>query len=137
VLLATSALAQYTRTDLVTDATDPDLVNGWGLTRSSGSPFWVSDNGTGKSTLYNGAGQKLGLIVSIPPAPGSTAAGTPTGTVFNITLGNSTPSFSLSKTVSIPAIFLFATQDGTISGWNPGLQPTTAVIAGRASTRPG
>jgi uncharacterized protein (TIGR03118 family) len=129
LLLATSALAQYTRTELVTDATDPDLVNGWGLTRSSGSPFWVSDNGTGKSTLYNGAGQKLGLIVTIPPAPGSSAAGSPTGTVFNITMGNPTPSFSLSKTASIPAIFLFATQDGTISGWNPGVQPTTAVIA--------
>jgi len=78
-LLAASALsifvlpavtfAQYTRTDLVTDATDPDLVNGWGLTRSGGSPFWVSDNVTGKSTLYNGAGQKQGLVVTIPPAP--------------------------------------------------------------------
>jgi uncharacterized protein (TIGR03118 family) len=129
LLLATSSVAQYKRTDLVTNTTDPDLVNGWGLTRSSGSPFWVSDNGTGKSTLYNGAGQKLGLIVTIPPAPGSTVAGTPTGTVFNITLGNPTPSFSLSKTASIPAIFLFATQDGTISGWNSGVQPTTAVIA--------
>ena len=121
--------AQYQRTDLVTDATDPDLVNGWGLTRSSGSPFWVSDNGTGKSTLYNGAGQKQGLIVTIPPAPGSIARGTPTGTVFNITMGNPKPSFSLSKTDSIPAIFLFATQDGTISGWNPAVLPTTAVIA--------
>jgi uncharacterized protein (TIGR03118 family) len=128
-LLPALAFGQYTRTDLVTDATDPDLVNGWGLTRSSGSPFWVSDNGTGKSTLYNGAGQKQGLIVTIPPAPGSTAKGTPTGTVFNITLGNATPSFSVSNGVSSgPAIFLFATLDGTISGWSPGVDGTHAIL---------
>ncbi len=52
-LLPALTPAQYKRTDLVTNATDSDLVNGWGLTRSdSGSPFWVSDEGTGKSTLY-------------------------------------------------------------------------------------
>src|SRR5713226_6280160 len=128
-VLPVLAFAQYTRTDLVSDDTDPNLVNGWGLTRSSGSPFWVSDNGTGLSTLYNGAGHKVPLTVTIPSAPNGAATGTPTGTVFNITLGNPTPSFSLSKTASVPAIFLFATQDGTISGWNPGVQPTTAVIA--------
>src|SRR5215831_20606008 len=48
---------------------DTDLVNPWGMSFSSGSPIWVSDNGTGLSTLYNGAGVKQGLIVSIP-APG-------------------------------------------------------------------
>src|SRR5713226_6456453 len=98
-LLPALTLSQYKRTDLVTDATDSDLVNGWGLTRSSGSPFWVSDNGTGKSTLYNGAGQKLGLVVTIPPAPGTTVPGTPTGTVFNITVRNPTPSFPVSNGV--------------------------------------
>src|SRR6266496_5315152 len=65
--------------------TDPDLVNPWGISHSATSPFWVSDNGTGVSTLYNGAGTKLALIVTIPPpegsAPGTTA--TPTGQVFN------------------------------------------------------
>jgi len=136
-LLPTLASAQYTRTDLVTDLgaggtlKDPNLVNGWGLTRSSGSPFWVSDNGTGNSTLYNGAGQKVPLTVSIPPAPGGGAAtGTPTGTVFNITLGNTTPSFSVSNGVkSGTAIFLFDTLDGTISGWSPGVDGTHALIA--------
>src|SRR5260370_20886102 len=68
-LLPALTFGQYKRTDLVTNATDPDLVNGWGLTRSSGSPFWVSDAGTRKSTLYNGAGHKQGLVVTIPPAP--------------------------------------------------------------------
>lgn len=138
-LLPTLAFAQYTRTDLVTDATDPNLVNGWGLTRSGSSPFWVSDEVTGKSTLYNGAGQGFPvgapLVVTIPPAPGTTPpTGSPTGTVFNITLGNPTPSFSVSvsnggTTKSAPAIFLFATEDGTISGWNPNVDPTNAVIA--------
>jgi uncharacterized protein (TIGR03118 family) len=128
-LLPALAFGQYVRTDLVTDATDPDLVNGWGLTRSGGSPFWVSDNGTGKSTLYNGAGQKQGLVVTIPPAPGSTAIGSPTGTVFNITLGNATPSFSVSNGVkSGTAIFIFATLDGTISGWSPGVDGTHALL---------
>jgi hypothetical protein len=59
-LLPSLAFAQSQRTDLVTDATDPNLVNAWGLTRSNGSPF---DNGTGLSTLYNGAGQKQGLSI--------------------------------------------------------------------------
>jgi uncharacterized protein (TIGR03118 family) len=122
--------AQYTRTDLVTDATDPNLVNGWGLTSSSSSPFWVSDNVTGLSTLYNGAGQKIPLVVTIPPAPNGAATGTPTGDVFNITTGNPTPSFSVSKgAASAPALFIFATLDGTISGWNPAVDPTHAVIA--------
>jgi uncharacterized protein (TIGR03118 family) len=134
-LLPALTFAQYKRTDLVTDATDPNLVNGWGLTRSGNSPFWVSDNVTGKSTLYNGAGQRFPLppmpplVVTIPPAPGSTATGTPTGTVFNITLGNPTASFSVNGTPSGTAIFLFATLDGTISGWAPGVDFTHAIIA--------
>jgi uncharacterized protein (TIGR03118 family) len=147
-LLPALAFGQYTRTDLVADApapnlvTDPNLVNGWGLTRSdSGSPFWVSDQVTGKSTLYTGLGQKFPpaspLVVTIPPAPstlppahGTPAIGSPTGTVFNITIKpNATPSFFVSQgTNSGPAIFLFATLDGTISGWNPGVDPTHAVI---------
>src|SRR5260370_5475901 len=90
-LLPVLTFAQYTRTDLVTDATDPNLVNGWGLTRSGGSPFWVSDNVTGLSTLYNGTGQKFllptgnPLVLTLPPTPASDATGTPTATVFTIT----------------------------------------------------
>jgi len=135
LLYPAAATAQhYTQTNLVTDATDPNLVNGWGLTRSSGSPFWVSDNVTGKSTLYNGAGQRFPvaspLVVTIPPAPGSTAIGTPTGVVFNITTANPTPSFSVSNDVqSGIAVFIFATLDGTISGWSPGVDGTHALIA--------
>lgn len=141
-LLPALTFAQYARTDLVTDAADPNLVNGWGLTRApklpflpNGSPFWVSDNVTGKSTLYNGAGQKVPLVVTIPPAPGSTAIGSPTGIVFNITVANSTPSFSVSNGVnSGTAFFIFATLDGTISGWNPGVDLTHALIAADRSS---
>ena len=64
---------------------DPNLLNPWGLTASSSSPFWVSDNGAGVSTLYNTAGTPQALVVSIP-APGDPLGkkGTPTGAVFNI-----------------------------------------------------
>lgn len=139
--LPSFAFSQYVRTDLVTNATDPNLVNGWGLTRSGGSPFWVSDNLTGKSTLYNGAGQRFPvgspLVVTIPPAPttppppGKAApVGSPTGTVFNITLGNPTPSFTVTNgTISGTAFFIFATLDGTISGWSPVVDFLNAQMA--------
>lgn len=134
-LLSTNALGQYKRTDLVSNQSgvapvvDPNLVNGWGLTRAPASPFWVSDNVTGKSTLYRGTGSIVPLVVTIPPAPGN-SQGTPTGTVFNVTVLNATPSFFVSQNgASAPALFLFATQDGTISGWNPNVNPTNAVIA--------
>jgi len=134
-LLAANASAQYKETDFVSNQPgvaplqDPDLVNGWGLTRAPASPFWVSDNVTGKSTLYRGNGTKVPLTVVIPPAPGNTT-GTPTGTQFNITVLTATPGFAVSKGgVTAPALFLFDTLDGTISGWNPGVDPTHAVIA--------
>ena len=104
-------------------ATDKFLVNPWGLARTSGSPWWVSDNGTGFSSLYNGAGTIIPLDVSIPrsnPTTGPFKAGTPTGTIANA----SPTDFLLAP--GKPAAFLFATIDGTISGWNP----TVGVPAG-------
>jgi uncharacterized protein (TIGR03118 family) len=123
----------YIQTNLVSDLSsqaamqDKNLVNSWGLTRSSGSPWWVANNGTGTSTLYNGAGDAFPigspLVVTIPPpknAPAGTMA-TPTGTVFNGTSG-----FAVGP--NKPAIFLFVTEDGTISGWNPGVDPKNAIL---------
>jgi len=113
----------YQQANLVSDlpgmATfqDPNLVNPWGLSRGSGSPWWVANNGTGTSTLYDGAGVAQPLIVTIPPAMGS-SQGTPTGTVFNGTADFVLPS-------GTPARFLFAAEDGSISGWNGG---TSAVV---------
>src|SRR4029077_1882440 len=99
-------------------------INPWGISRGSGSPWWVSDNATGLSTLYNGAGAKQALIVTIPPADPhnkNTPAGTPTGTIFN----GSQTDFLLSP--AKPALFLFSTIDGTIAGWNPAVAATLAV----------
>ena len=114
----------YVQTNLVSDvsgwaaATDPHLVNPWGLSRSATSPWWVADNGTGLSTLYNGTGTVFPLVVTIPNLPGVTDPSAPTGTVFN-----GTPTdFLLAP--NTPARFIFATEGGTIAGWNSG---TTAM----------
>jgi uncharacterized protein (TIGR03118 family) len=124
LVFVSGAAAQYSRTDFATDsgtATNPPdkaLVNSWGLVALPTTPFWLSDNGTGLSTLYTGGGTKLGLTVTIPSQNG-TAQGTPTGIV-----GNSSSDFVITETVagkkvSGASIFIFATLDGTISGWNP------------------
>jgi uncharacterized protein (TIGR03118 family) len=112
----------YTQVNLVANTsgvapvTDPHLVNPWGISRTSSSPWWISDNGTGLSTLYNGAGAINPLVVTIPkadPTSKTFPTGTPTGTIAN----GSTTDFLLAA--GAPASFLFSTIDGTISGWNP------------------
>ncbi len=120
----------YQQTNLVSDTagmaafTDTHLINPWGISESSSGPFWVSDNGTGFSTLYNSQGQPQSLIVTIPSAAGS-GHGTPTGTVFNSTSG-----FVIKQgSKSGPAQFLFDSLDGTISGWNTNVSPTSAIVA--------
>src|SRR6267154_6702419 len=119
----------YTQTNLVSSeagvapVTDPQLINPWGISRSSSSPWWISDNATGLSTLYDGAGAKQSLIVTIPPAdPNKTPTGTPTGTIAN----NSLTDFLLAP--GQPAMLLFCTIDGTLAGWNPAV----AVAQGAA-----
>ncbi|MFL6212606.1 MAG: TIGR03118 family protein [Blastocatellia bacterium] len=105
--------------------TDPNLKNPWGIAFSPTSPFWISDNGTGVSTLYNTNAQKLGLTVTIPPPMGSSDMATPTGIVFN-----GTSNFVVSSGGrSGSAVFIFATEDGTISGWNPNVNSTAAILA--------
>jgi len=129
---AHAASGGYNQTNLQSDIpglaanTDPDLVNPWGLAfNGNRTVLWVSDNGTGLSTLYNN-GTKLGLKVTIPPPTGSTGTATPTGMVFN-----GTP-----KTLEVSeggktgaSLFLWATEDGTIAGWNPGVDLTNAILA--------
>ena len=122
----------YKQTNLVSDIAsmaptfDPNLKNPWGLTRSSttptrlGSPFWVANNNSGTSTLYTGAGAIIPIngtgTVTVPPPKGSPAGtlSTPTGVVFN----GSTTDFLIAPGKS--AAFIFATEDGTISGWAGG-----------------
>lgn len=103
------------------DTSDPNLVNAWGLTAGPTSPWWVADNGKDLSTLYTAAGVKQALEVHVD--------GGPTGAVFNGTTG-----FVVSNgAASGPAVFLFASEDGKIRGWNPGVPPpppsTVAQVA--------
>ncbi len=132
----------YQQTNLVSDLPniaahqDANLVNPWGLSHGPTTPWWVSDNGTGKSTLYNGQGQAFPLasplVVTIPP-PANSPAGTtaaPTGNVFNGTSGFVVSTASGSG----PSRFIFATEDGTISGWNPSADPTHAILVVDRST---
>ncbi len=126
-LAGNSSAQGYTQTNLVSDiaglaaVTDPNLVNPWGIAMSPGSPFWVSDNGSGRLTLYNGAGAIQSLVVGVPAADGTPDSGTPTGQVFN-----GTPDFQLEP--GKPALFIACTEDGTISGWNPGVDLTHTRI---------
>jgi uncharacterized protein (TIGR03118 family) len=127
---------------------DPVLQNAWGIAFSpSGSPFWVNDNQTGCSTLYRGNGTKVGLQVSIPlpgnvvPSgachavdpnnPPNPAPAAPTGIIWN-------PSSSfLVPGTKLPAAFIFATEDGTLSAWAGGLNPADdAVLAADNSATP-
>jgi uncharacterized protein (TIGR03118 family) len=144
---ASSSIASraYQQTNLVSDIpglalhTDPNLRNSWGTSTGPGLPIWVSDNATGVATLYDGQGnpqpgpgnQQLVVSIPAPPSAGPGAVGAPDGTVFNPTPDG----FVVSKNgASAPARFLFATEDGTIAGWNPAVDPTHAVIAVDRST---
>lgn len=129
LLFSSLTFAQhYTTTNLVSNipgraaVTDPNLQNAWGLVSSPGSPWWISNNAGGTSTLYNGAGAIVPLVVTVPNAPSQTAPGSPTGVMFN----GSATDFLLAP--GKRALFIFVTEDGTVSGWNPGVQPTAAVI---------
>jgi uncharacterized protein (TIGR03118 family) len=112
-----AANERYEQKNLVANAkglgaavVDPKLVDPWDIARSTSSPWWVADRATGVATLYDGAGKKTALTVTIPH-------GSPTGQIFN-----GTSDFELAP--GKPATFLFTSLTGTISGWNSG---TTAV----------
>ncbi len=120
----------YSQTNLVSDIPglaanmDANLKNPWGVSFGATSPFWVSNQGSGTSTLYDGAGATIPLVVSIPStgAPGPSG---PTGQVFAAGGG-----FTLSN--GSPAAFIFDTLDGQILGWN-GAAKTTAISMATAS----
>jgi uncharacterized protein (TIGR03118 family) len=105
------ANGQYQQVNLVSNGTvagtntDSNLKNPWGLDYAPTGPFWIGDNGTGVSTLYNGSGTPQALVVTIPSPQGPTVMGVPTGVVFN-----GSADFMNDR-------FLFATEDGAIAGW--------------------
>lgn len=115
---------------------DSDLVNAWGLAFHPIGPAWIADNGTGKSTLYDGTGKKLPLVVTIPGPGGGQSA--PTGIVFNAGSANMAPAApdfpvkgkdATGADATAGALFIFASEDGIISGWAPTINRTMALVA--------
>lgn len=122
--------AGYTVANLVSDGsaiaaahTDAHLINGWGVAFNPVGFAWVANAETGVSTLYDGQGNAQSLVVTIPPPQGGAAPSHPTGIVYSggsdfvVTGGANTG----------PSRFIFATEDGTISGWSPQADPTNAI----------
>jgi len=121
-LIPNLANAQYVITNLVSDQKgkakhqDKALKNAWGMSFFKGGPFWISDNDTALSTFYTGTGKKVGQITVPPTVTGQVANGT---NDFVVSQGGK----------SGPAAFIFATfEPGTISGWNPNVNPNAAVV---------
>jgi uncharacterized protein (TIGR03118 family) len=104
----------------IADFMDANLVNPWGFATSASSPFWVTDGGTGLSTVYSSNGTPSATKPSVPPSAKGTAPSTPTGIVYNGTGGfliqGKAPSF------------IFVTADGTVSGWASAVSATAAQL---------
>jgi uncharacterized protein (TIGR03118 family) len=136
VLIASAGQARaaaFSEINLVTNSqaaqpaavTDPNLVNPWGVSFAPTGPFWLSDNGTGLSTLYSvnpttNLTATLGLVVSIP------GDGTVTGQIFNPSTTGPTPAFNADN-------FVFVSEDGTISGWRGALGTTAQTLVAGSS----
>lgn len=109
----------------VADHQDPNLVNPWGNAFSATSPFWVADNGTGLSTLYDGYGNPSATVVNIAKANGANTGGPVTGVIQNAFSSN-TAAFNVAA--GKPGSFLFCSQDGLITGWAPSVDATHALV---------
>ncbi|MEP6658103.1 MAG: TIGR03118 family protein [Betaproteobacteria bacterium] len=115
------------------DNRDSNLKNGWGVAFNPNGFVWVADNHAGVATLYDGFGkpspQPTPLVVTIPAAPGQ-AQGSPTGIVFN----GSADFVVANGGKSGPSRFIFASEDGVISGWAPNVDFTNAIPVPSATT---
>jgi len=139
-LLPGAAFAQhYVETDLVSNlgmppvVNDANLKNAWGLVHGPSTPWWVSSADAGLSTVYNASAVPVTiapLVVTVPNAPSQSAPGSPTAIMFN----GSPTDFLLAPDKQ--ATFIWVTEDGTISGWNPGVNATNAVIMVDNSQKP-
>jgi uncharacterized protein (TIGR03118 family) len=109
----------------VAELKDSHVVNPWGIATSSNGLIWIADNGTGVATVYFSDGRPFPLFVTIPASASNTGGANPTGIV-----DNSTQFFKVSNgTNSLPAQFIFVSEDGMISGWNQQLSSTQAFRA--------
>lgn len=130
-------VTKYTRHNLVSDVpgladqTDPNLVNPWGIALSPTSPFWISNNRSGTSTVYNTAGQPFPtaspIVVTVATPKNASTPAAATGQVFN-----STSSFELAA--GKPATFLFAAEEGTISGWNSTVNANAVLMVDNSAS---
>jgi uncharacterized protein (TIGR03118 family) len=117
----------YIQTNLVSNlpnvavTTDPNLQNSWGVANTPAGALWISDNNDGLATLYDGNGAKVNLTVTIPLPPSRVAppAAAPNGLVWN-----PTTAFTITNGMATaPATFIFVSEDGTITAWNPVVDP--------------
>jgi len=106
------------------DHQDPNLVNPWGVGFGA-TPFWVGNNGTGTATLYGGTGAVIPLVVTIPQAGNAGTAGPITGVLFNPFTSNAN---AFDVQAGKPALFIFCSEDGVISGWNQSVSGSKASI---------
>jgi uncharacterized protein (TIGR03118 family) len=123
--------SEFDQTNLVSSVpglalhNDPNLIDPWGVAFSATSPFWMANQNSATTTLYDGSGNLIEIggnpAITIPGGASGTAG--PTGEVFNSTSG-----FQLNGS---PAHFIFANLNGTISGWTGG---ASAVLASSATT---
>ena len=108
----------------IADHQDPNLLNPWG-NGFGATPFWIGNNHSGTSTLYDGTGAILPVVVSIPAPGGATSGGAVTGVIYN-TFGSNTAAFAVAD--GKPAAFIFCSEDGIISGWNSSVDATHALV---------
>jgi uncharacterized protein (TIGR03118 family) len=129
MFISSAAWAQYRLSNLDSNQvgtaihTDPLLANGWGLVHAPGSPWWVSDNRSGWATLYNSKGIQVSALKVLIPTAGENGPGSPTGVVWSASTSNEF------EVQGWPSVFLFATLDGTISGWAPQANFNDAIVA--------
>ena len=131
-LVSSAALAQYHVSRLDSNQvggavfTDPLSVNAWGLVHGPGTPWWVSDAGSGWSTLYKNDGTEVQTLKVLIPTAGGNGPGSPTGIVFN-----GSQDFQIQGSAATPAapLFIFATLDGTISSWSPKVDVNASIVA--------
>ena len=135
--VANASQNAYVQANLVGDISaikatviDTNLVNPWGIAASATGPFWVTDNGSGLATVYNSTGGVQTTVVEIPTPTGATSPAAPTGIVFN---GNTNDFLIPVSGSSVPAQFIFATEQGIIAAWNSGSSASVAVDNSAAS----